>query len=155
MFRLLEEEGWRYSTDSGWNDWDIQIYGNFWWSIALQTVTEYHGAEKCLTRVRLRNRMVITMIIFNLIAISLLIYHQVSVSRVDFWPIVFYGAFLGFLGTRARALKSRVAELVDLAAFRAGLQRVSRKGKPVAPTPEPELEVAVNATDPASPQLPG
>jgi hypothetical protein len=64
-------------------------------------------------------------------------------------------AFLGFLETRARALKSRVAELVDLAAFRAGLQRVSRKGKPVAPAAEPELEVAVNATDPASPQLPG
>jgi hypothetical protein len=155
MFRLLDEEGWRYSTDSGWNDWDIQIYGNFWWSIALQTVTEYHGAGKCLTRVRLRNRMVITMIVFNLIAISLLIYHQVNVSRVDFWPVVFYGAFLGFLGTRARALKSRVAELVDLAAFRAGLQRVSRKGKPLATVAEPELEVAVNATDPASPQLPG
>jgi len=52
-------------------------------------------------------------------------------------------------------LKSRVAELVDLAAFRAGLQRVLRKGKPVAVTAEPEPEVAVNATDPASPQLPG
>jgi hypothetical protein len=89
-----------------------------------------------------------------LVAISLLIYHQVNVSHVDLWPIVFYLAFLGFLGTRARALKSRVAELVDLAAFRAGLQRVLRKGKPVAPVTEPELEVAVNATDPASPQLP-
>src|SRR5947199_46829 len=54
MFRLLDEEGWRYSADSGWNDWDIQIYGNFWWSIALQTVTEYHGGGRCLTRVRLR-----------------------------------------------------------------------------------------------------
>src|SRR5206468_6407731 len=84
LFESLEEEGWRYSTDSGWNDWDIQIYGNFWWSIALQTVTEYHGGGKCLTRVRLRNRMVITMIIFSLIAISLLIYLQVKVSRVDF-----------------------------------------------------------------------
>ena len=50
---LLEEEGWRYSTDTGWNDWDIHIYGNFWWSIALQTVTEYHGGAKCLTRVGL------------------------------------------------------------------------------------------------------
>src|SRR5947208_13443991 len=147
IFQLLEEEGWRYSADSGWNDWDIQIYGNFWWSIALQTVTEYHGAGRCLTRVRLRNRMVITMIILNLVAISLLIYHQVNVSRVDLWPIVFYGVFLGFLATRARALKSRVAELVDLAAFRAGLQRVSRKGKAVGSTAEPELEVAGNATD--------
>src|SRR5262249_53945038 len=154
MFRLLDEEGWRYSTDSGWNDWDLQIYGNFWWSIALQTVTEYHGAGKCLTRVRLRNRMVITFIIFNLIAISLLIYREVNVSHFDVWPIVLYVLFLGFLGTRARALKSRVAELVDLAAFRAGLQRVLRKRKAVGPIAEPELEVAVNATDPASPQLP-
>ena len=155
MFRLLDEEGWRYSTDSGWNDWDIQIYGNFWWSIALQTVTEDHGQGRCLTRIRLRNRMVTTTIIFNLIVISLLIYHQINASRLDVWSIGFYLAFLGFLGTRARALKSRVAELVDLAAFRAGLQRVSRKGKSVAPAAEPDLEVAVNATDPASPQLPG
>ena len=155
MFRLLDEEGWRYSTDSGWNDWDIQIYGNFWWSIALQTVTEYHGGGKCLTRVRLRNRMVVTTIIFNLIAISLLIYHQLNVSHIDLWSIFFYVLFLGFLATRARALKSRVAELVDLAALRAGLQRVARKPKTVVPAAEPELEVAANATDPASPQLPG
>jgi GT2 family glycosyltransferase len=155
LFKLLEDEGWRYSTDSGWNDWDIQIYGNFWWSIALQTVTEYHGGGKCLTRVRLRNRMVVTTIIFNLIAISLLIYHELNVSHIDLWPIISYGAFWGFLATRARALKSRVAELVDLAAFRAGLQRVPRKGKVTAAAPQQELEVAVNATDPASPRLPG
>ena len=155
LFELLEEEGWRYSTDSGWNDWDIQMYGNFWWSIALQTVTEYHGGGKCLTRVRLRNRMVITTIIFNLIAISLLIYRQLNVSHLELWSIIAYVLFLVFLATRARALKSRVAELVELAALRAGLQRVARKGKMVAPAASPEPEVAVNATDPASPQLPG
>ncbi|HEY4272745.1 MAG TPA: glycosyltransferase [Candidatus Udaeobacter sp.] len=155
LFELLEEEGWRYSTDSGWNDWDIQMYGNFWWSISLQTVTEYHGGGKCLTRVRLRNRMVITTIIFNLVAISLLIYRQLNVSHIDLWSIIGYVVFLIFLATRARALKSRVAELVELAALRAGLQRVARKGKTVAPTAEPDLEVAVNATDPASPQIPG
>ena len=155
LFELLEEEGWRYSTDSGWSDWDIQMYGNFWWSIALQTVTEYHGGGKCLTRVRLRNRMVITTIIFNLVAISLLIYRELNVSHIELWSIVGYVIFLIFLGTRARALKSRVAELVELAALRAGLQRVTRKGKMVAPPAEPDLEVAVNASDPASPQLPG
>ena len=155
VFELLEEEGWRYSTDSGWNDWDIQMYGNFWWSIALQTVTEYRGGEKCLTRVRLRNRMVITTIIFNLVAITLLIYRQLNVSHIELWSISGYVLFLVFLATRARALKSRVAELVELAALRAGLQPVTRKGKRAAPTTEPNLEVAVNATDPASPQLPG
>jgi hypothetical protein len=155
LFQLLDEEGWRYSTDSGWNEWDIQIYGNFWWSIALQTVTEYHGGGKCLTRVRLRNRLVTTTVIFTLIATSLLIYRQLNVSHVELWSIGAYLLFLFFLGTRARALKSRVAELVDLAAHRAGLQRVTRKGKIAPPTPVPEIEVPVNVTDPASPQLRG
>jgi GT2 family glycosyltransferase len=129
IFQLLDEEGWRYSTDSGWNEWDIQIYGNFWWSIALQTVTEYHGNGKCLTRVRLRNRLVTTTVILNLIALSLLVYRQLNVSHVDFWFTGPYLLFLVFLATRARVLKSRVAELVDLAARRAGLQRVPRRGK--------------------------
>jgi hypothetical protein len=154
IFELLDEEGWRYSTDSGWNEWDIQIYGNFWWSIALQTVTEYHGGGKCLTRVRLRSRFVTTTIIFNLIALSLLIYRQLNISHVDLWVLVPYLLFLVFLWTRARLLKSRVAELVDLAAHRAGLQRVMRAGKTAMPTSTPVVEAA-SATDAASPHLPG
>jgi O-antigen biosynthesis protein len=154
VFQLLDEEGWRYSTDSGWNEWDIQIYGNFWWSIVLQTVTEYHGGGKCLTRVRLRNRLVTTTIIINLIALSLLTYRQLNISHVDLWFLVPYLLFLLFLGTRARLLKSRVAELVDLAAHRAGLQRVLRKSKTPAPVSTPVVEAA-NAADPASPHLPG
>jgi GT2 family glycosyltransferase len=141
IFELLDEEGWRYSTDSGWNEWDIQIYGNFWWSIALQTVTEYHGGGKCLTRVRLRNRFVTTTIIFNLIALSLLIYHQLNISHVDLWVLVPYLLFLVFLWTRARLLKSRVVELVDLAAHRAGLQRMTRRGKVAGSESTPQVEI--------------
>jgi glycosyltransferase involved in cell wall biosynthesis len=156
MFELLEEEGWRYSTDSGWNEWDIQIYGNFWWSIVLQTVTEYHGGAKCLTRVRLRNRLVTTTIILNLVLVSLLIYRQLNVSHLELWSIGAYWLFLFFLWTRSRALKSRVIELVDVAALRAGLQRVLRKGKSTAPpTAAPELAVATNVNDPASPNVRG
>jgi GT2 family glycosyltransferase len=135
IFQLLEEEGWRYSTDTGWNEWDIQIYGNFWWSTVLQTVTEYHGGGKCLTRVRLRYRFVTTTVIFNLIAISVLIYRQLNSSHIDLWFIIPYLLFVIFLATRARALKKRVAELVDVAAYRAGLQRVTRRGKSVGTEP--------------------
>jgi GT2 family glycosyltransferase len=127
IFQLLEEEGWRYSTDTGWNDWDIKIYGNFWWSIALKTVTEYHGGMKCLTRVSLRARSVATTVIINLIALSLVIYRQLHASHLDLWSIIPYALFVLFLGTRARALKKRVGELVDVAAYRAGLQRVGRR----------------------------
>jgi hypothetical protein len=154
IFELLDEEGWRYSTDSGWNEWDIQIYGNFWWSIALQTVTEYHGGGKCLTRVRLRNRFVTTTIIFNLIALSLLIYRQLNISRVDIWVLVPYLLFLVFLWTRARLLKSRVAELVDLAAHRAGLQRMTRRGKVVGSESTPRVEIPAITVDEVSPHVP-
>ena len=154
VFQLLEEEGWRYSTDTGWNEWDIQIYGNFWWSIALQTVTEYHGGGKCLTRVRLRDRLVTTTVIFNLIALALLVYRQLNISHVDFWFIIPYVLFLVFLATRARVLKSRVAELVDLAAQRAGLQRILRRGKIAPLTTTPQAQVPVNAMNGASSHFP-
>lgn len=125
-FELLEEEGWRYSSDTGWNEWDIKIYGNFWWSIVLQTVTEYHGGPKCLTRVRLRHRLVTTTVIINLAILSLLIYGQLHVENLDLRVVLAYLLFVGFLGWRARKLKQRVAELVDLAALRSGLERIAR-----------------------------
>jgi glycosyltransferase involved in cell wall biosynthesis len=128
IFDLLEGENWRYSADTGWQDWDVQIYGNFWWSITLQTVTEYHGGTRCLTRARLRNRSVTTTVIINLVLLSLLIYRQLNIGGPDLLLLVPYAAFLAFLALRAYRLKQRVAELVDLAAFRAGLQRIARAG---------------------------
>jgi len=150
IFQLLDEEDWRYSTDTGWNEWDIQIYGNFWWSVTLQTVTEYHGGGKCLTRVRLRDRLVTTTVIFNLVALSLLVYRQINISHADLWFIIPYFLFLIFLGTRARLLKSRVAELVYLAAQRAGLQRVLRKGKIARAEAPPQIQAISSATASAS-----
>ena len=126
ILKLLDEEGWRYSTDTGWNEWDIHIYGNFWWSIALQTVTEYHGGAKCLTRVALRNRFVTTTVIINLVVLTLLIYHQLNTGRAELWVMLAYVGFVAFLALRARVLKRRVAELADLAAYRSGLQWIGR-----------------------------
>jgi GT2 family glycosyltransferase len=129
IFGLLDEEGWRYSTDTGWNEWDIQIYGNFWWSIILRTVTEYHGGAKCLTRAALHYRFVTTTVIINLVVLSLMAYQQLHAGQFSPWLWFVYLCFVLFLVLRARGLKSRVAELVDLAAFRAGLQHI-RRGAP-------------------------
>ncbi|MEP6811114.1 MAG: glycosyltransferase, partial [Chthoniobacterales bacterium] len=131
ILALLDEEGWRYSTDTGWNEWDIHIYGNFWWSIALQTVTEYHGGEKCLTRASLRHRFVTTTVIINLIILTLLIYHVLSIGGAELPFVGAYFLFIVFLAVRARVLKRRVAELVDLAAHRVGMQWIGRaRGTP-------------------------
>ena len=58
-----ETEGWRYSSDTGWKNWDIRIYGNQFWSVQVATVTEYHGGPKCLTRVRLTYHAVVTTVL--------------------------------------------------------------------------------------------
>jgi O-antigen biosynthesis protein len=143
IFTLLDEEGWRYSADTGWKEWDIQIYGNFWWSTTLRTVTEYHGGGKCLTRAALRSRFVATTMIINLFLLSILIYRQLTVAHADLWYLLPYCGFVIFLATRARRLKERVAELVDLAAYRAGLQRIARRSAaPAAPRVETPVNVA-------------
>ena len=152
IFQLLEEEGWRYSADSGWNEWDIKIYGNFWWSVTLQTVTEYHGGPKCLTRLKLRSRLVTTTVIANLIALSVLIYRQLNGAQLDWAFFIPYSLFLLFLATRARALRLRVAELIDLAAHRVGLQRIKAKAKLARiETPPPPRDAAMEIDAAAGP----
>jgi hypothetical protein len=93
-------------------------------------------------------------VILNLIALALLVYRQLNISHVDFWFIIPYVLFLVFLATRARVLKSRVAEVVDLAAQRAGLQRILRRGKIAPSTTIPQVQVPVNAMNGASSPLP-
>ncbi len=127
VLQSLEEEGWRYSTDTGWADWDVQIYGNLWWIIKLRTVTEYHGGPKCLTRVRLGYRAVVTTVLMNVPVIAFLIYRQFPEPHADWWLWAPYGAMLAVLGLRAFRLKRRVAHLVEAAAARIGIHRLGRK----------------------------
>ncbi|GAB4181231.1 MAG: hypothetical protein Fur0032_22290 [Terrimicrobiaceae bacterium] len=120
----LESEGWSYSIDTGWKNWDVQIYGSFWWGIRMRSVTEYHGGPKCLTKVHLGTHMVATTFLLNLIILTILAYRQVENPGGDLWLIILYLALVGFLIIRARRLKKRVAQLVGAAAERCELQRV-------------------------------
>ena len=124
IFALLESEGWRYSSDTGWSDWDVQIYGNFWWIVKLRTVTEYHGGPKCLTRVQLSYKMVVTTFLANVIALSALTYRHTVAHDRHYWGLALYAVFLCVLFLRARRLKRRTADLVMAAAECCGLTRV-------------------------------
>jgi len=127
--QALEDEGWNYSTDTGWKDWDLQIYGSFWWGVKLRSVTEYHGGPKCLTRVHLGTRMVATTLLINLILLSILGYREFFTPGSDWWLWVPYIIFVGVLFGRAWRLKRRVADLIGAAASRCGLKRMGRDGK--------------------------
>jgi GT2 family glycosyltransferase len=124
IFRLLEEEGWNYSADTGWKDWDIQIYGNQFWSVSVRSVTEYHGGPKCLTRVRLLYHAVATTYLINALILVALLYRLVFTHNADLFWWASYVLLLGSFALRARRLKRRVAELVVHAAQSCNLMRV-------------------------------
>ena len=126
MTAALESEGWSYSIDTGWKDWDVQVYGSFWWGIKALTVTEYHGGPKALTRVRLTTHMVATTFLVNVVLLAIIAYRQLSSDTWDFWVQIPYLVFALYLLVGARRLKRRVAELVGAAAQRCGLTRVTK-----------------------------
>jgi O-antigen biosynthesis protein len=128
VIEALESEGWSYSMDTGWKDWDVQIYGSVWWGVTMKSVTEYHGGPKCLTRVRLATRMVATTFLLNFLMISLLIYlsstgHDAGLAATG------YGVAMAIIWSKGYRLKKRVAQLVEATAQRIGLKRVSPSGK--------------------------
>jgi hypothetical protein len=57
----VRSNGWRVRTDSGWNGWDMEIYGSRYVRVRLTTATEdHHGDENTkgkLTRVRVEPLM--------------------------------------------------------------------------------------------------
>lgn len=122
----LEKENWSYSIDTGWKDWDVQVYGSVWWGIEMLTVTEYHGGPKALTRVRLKTHMVATTLLVNVALLAILAYRQLHMETWDFWLQIPYAIFAFVLFRQARRLKRRVAELVGAAAQRVGLTPVRK-----------------------------
>jgi hypothetical protein len=133
VFALLEAEDWRYSTDTGWKDWDVQIYGNQFWSIQMKSVTEYHGGPKCLTRVQLTYHAVALTWLLNGLALLVLLYRLAFTAYRDhlWWGI--YALLVGWLYLRGWRLKRRVADLIIHAAQRCGLMRVSGAASRRAP----------------------
>ncbi len=123
----IEVEGWKYSTDTGWTDWDVQIYGNFWWVVRVRTVTEYHGGPKCLTRAKLMLHPVMTTQILLLSFLGLFTAILLSLPLPALaWQVLWAGALAG-MGWRGYRLKRRVAQLVDAAAGLGGLQPIRER----------------------------
>ena len=169
LIKTLEDEDWRYSWDTGWMDWDVQFYGNYWWQIKMRTVTEYHGGPKALTRVRMRLSPVFTTVLANVFPLTLIAYRLLTIPKLsaltnwDFAFAVVYGLFLLMLSYRAFRLKLRVADLVTAVAKSVGLGRVLHgKADWVAPeklvakaTVEGGEAVSVSAGADGAPSSPG
>jgi len=52
VISYLDKRGWGKTIDSGWSDWDLEIYCHPWTIVQITTAQEEHGGQKHLLRVR-------------------------------------------------------------------------------------------------------
>jgi len=120
----LNRDGWRYSPDTGWTDWDYQIYGNRWWQLRLLTMTEEHGDGKRLTRARLRPSPTTFSRLVGIVVgvISLLAFQKFwmettpeGFQMIGIWFCA-VSLWLTYLTLRSARFRRRITRLVELAA---------------------------------------
>lgn len=126
---LLETEGWSYSLDTGWTNWDLHIFASRWWNVRLRTMTEIYPQGRRLTRVgNFLNATMLTSLtlgcVLTLLLVSIITHSFAGWISLGLTVLVLIGLFAHGL-----RLRYRVAELVQVAAIRAGLQPVSGKIK--------------------------
>jgi glycosyltransferase involved in cell wall biosynthesis len=124
---LLEEEGWKYSLDTGWSNWDMHIFASRWWNLRLRSMTEIYPHGRRLTRVgNFMNVSTFSSLLGGILftfAIVTMLYRAYTVlpilSGLSFAMLIWL-----LHGLR---LRHRLAELVEVAGIRAGLQPVAKE----------------------------
>jgi glycosyltransferase involved in cell wall biosynthesis len=124
---LLDEEGWKFSLDTGWTNWDMHIFASRWWNLRLRSMTEIYPHGRRLTRVG--NFMNVST--FSSLTGGIIVtFSIVTMLYRPYTSLYFLGglSFLAFVwmlhGVR---LRHRLAELVEVAAIRAGLQPIGKR----------------------------
>ncbi|PAW78880.1 MAG: hypothetical protein B9S32_05725 [Verrucomicrobia bacterium Tous-C9LFEB] len=127
----LETEGWKFSIDTGWTNWDIHVFASRWWNLRMRTMTEIYPHGRRMTRVGVfLNNSTFSFLFGSILATGLILLSLSFASR-GFIP---YAIGTGVVAVSAwlihgLKLRWRLAELVQVCAIRAGLQPVNKHVK--------------------------
>ncbi|MFQ3671022.1 MAG: hypothetical protein SNJ84_06155, partial [Verrucomicrobiia bacterium] len=125
--RLLSKEGWKYALDTGWSDWDVQIFVNRWWHIRVRTLTEIYPNGRRLTRAGNHlSPSTFSMVLWGLAATATAIFGLAyPILMVLFLPLLTVALLYWFAS--GYALRYRIASLLSAAATRAGMIPVNSR----------------------------
>jgi len=128
--QLLEEEGWKFSLDTGWTNWDMHIFASRWWNLRLRSMTEIYPHGRRLTRVgNFLNVSTFSSLVGGLLLTFTLMtaLTRTSASLHVLWVVLGVVSVLALLWfNHGLRLRHRLAELVEVAAIRAGLQPLGK-----------------------------
>jgi hypothetical protein len=119
----LNEHRWGKTIDTGWRDWDLEIYCHPWTVVQVCTVEEEHGSEKRMIQARFRLRASgYTRLLIGGASVSAII---AAVFQV--WPAAIAAALLGVsaLGAWVRGVyrAGQAVHVFDIVARQLGLIR--------------------------------
>jgi len=141
VIAYLNQHGWGKVIDSGWWDWDLEIYCHPWTVVRVRTAQEDHGGHKHLIRVVYQLRPT-----RYLKAVGAGAFFCAAAAAWLGWPLAGCAAFLlafcaavWWYGTRQA---SRVPPIFDLMGGQLGLIRCQATpgagGQAAAPETEPQ-----------------
>ncbi len=128
--QLLDEEGWKFSLDTGWTNWDLHVFASRWWNLRVCTMSEIYPRGRRLTRVgnflnvstfsSLVGGILLTFTLLTLLTLP----NNAQRPAISF-ELLGAVSFLALMWLiHGLRLRHRLAELVEVAAIRAGLQPV-------------------------------
>lgn len=140
LLELLDRDRWQSRTDSGWDEFDVTIFGDRFSKVLVKTVSENHGGEKRLLRARLEAGWTLrgkisffVMALVMCIAARLWWSIMLPVAQVPVWtlwtvtlvPVLLMALWTGYLYLRARRSLRLATALLDLCAKQLGLIKLS------------------------------
>ena len=140
LLQQLDRQGWPHRADSGWDDYDVEIYDTRWTKLQLTTVTEEQATGQ-LIRCRLRPRWSLKarVAFWSLCGVELLVLGGLHHGPSALWLILAAIPLLAwFLRSQERSLQSLVRVLLDNQAKAWQLTPVDQAPKrPLAAAPTP------------------
>lgn len=133
LVRRLERAAWNPRTDSGWNDYDLEVHGSRWTKLQLTTVSEYATDGHQVLRVRLRPALTLaTRIVFcALLGAVVLTIGLAASERPWLWLMLLtLPAFVAWLAQQQRDLQRLIAVFLDDLAEHLHLTKLDPNGRP-------------------------
>ncbi len=124
----LEKRGWSHKTDTGWSDFDLEVFGPRWSNLQLTTVAEAHSRGRQLIRCRLRAVWSLSAkaAFWSLLGVELLVLGFFGPALPWLWLILLTLPIVWWLLRREqRQLQSIVAIFLDELAEELGLIKLA------------------------------
>lgn len=126
VMQKLNQEGFAARTDSGWGDFDIEIYGGPWSRLHLVTASEYWADNVQIIRCRLRLRPTLGACVVGCCLLGLTVF-SISLAMKGhhwFWVLLLsLPVFVVVVWNQQRDLQRLTGVLLDDVAERLGLRK--------------------------------